>query len=248
MRITCVIPARYQSFRLPGKCLLEIAGKPMIQWVYERSLKADCLDEVLVATDDVRIFDAVRKFDGRVMMTSSSHQSGTERVAEVATRIESDVFINVQGDEPLISPKTIDAVCQSFLGDEEFLISTARVEIFKMSEIEAPDNVKVVSDRNGKALYFSRHPIPYLRGKEGRHFKHLGIYGYRRELLKSLEQIPASELERSECLEQLRFLDSGISIKVVTVKDDSVGVDTSEDLERVRALLENLIKDPISGW
>ncbi len=218
----------------------------MIQWVYERSLQAASLAEVVVATDDTRILDAVRKFGGRVTMTGSSHRSGTERVAEVAARIESDVFINVQGDEPLISPKTIDAVCQPFAAVPELLMSTARVELFEAGEIETPHNVKVVTDRSGRALYFSRHPIPYVRGKSGRHFKHLGIYGYRRELLRDLEQIPVSELEQSEQLEQLRFLDCGISIQVVTVEEDSVGVDTVEDLERVRPLLENLTKYSLS--
>ncbi len=218
----------------------------MIQWVYERSIQAACLAEVVVATDDARILDVVRRFDGRAMMTSPAHESGTDRVAEVAARIESDVFINVQGDEPLISPKTIDAVCQPFAADPKLLMSTARVELFEASEIETPHNVKVVTDRSGRALYFSRHPIPYVRGESGRHFKHLGVYGYRRELLQRLAEIPVSELERSERLEQLRFLDSGISIQVVTVEEDSVGVDTAEDLERVRPLLENLAKCSLS--
>ncbi len=212
----------------------------MIQWVYERSSQARTLTDVVVATDDVRIVETVRNFGGRALMTSTEHRSGTDRVAEVARKVESDAFVNIQGDEPLISPKTIDAVCQSLAENPELLMSTARVQLHETSEIATPHNVKIVTDRAGKALYFSRLPIPYVRGGAGRHFKHLGIYGYRRELLLGLEGIPASELEECERLEQLRFLESGIHIQVVTVDEDSVGVDTEEDLERVRPLLENL--------
>ena len=219
----------------------------MIQWVYERSSQARSLSDVVVATDDIRIFEAVRNFGGQALMTSSEHRSGTDRVAEVAGQVESDVFVNIQGDEPLISPKTIDAVCQPFTEDPELLLSTARVELHEASEIATPHNVKVVTDRVGKALYFSRHPVPYLWHGSGRHFKHLGIYGYRRELLRGLEEIPVSELEKCERLEQLRFLESGIAIQVVTVDEDSVGVDTEEDLERVRPLLENLASKEVQS-
>ena len=212
----------------------------MIQWVYERSSRARSLSGVVVATDDIRILEAVRNFGGQALMTSRDHRSGPARVAEVASQVESDVFVNIQGDEPLTSPKTIDAVCQPFTDDPELLLSTARVELDEALQIATPHNVKVVTDRVGKALYFSRHPIPYLWDGSGRHFKHLGIYGYKRELLLELEKIPVSELEKAERLEQLRFLESGIAIQVVTVDEDSVGVDTEEDLARVTPLLENL--------
>ena len=242
MRFTGVIPARRYSSRLPGKCLIEIAGKPMIQWVYERSSQARSLADVVVATDDTRLLEVVRSFGGQAILTSSEHLSGTDRVAEVAEQVESDVFVNIQGDEPLISPNTIDAVCRPLAEDSELLLSTACVQLHEASEIASPHNVKVVRDRTGKALYFSRHPIPYLWAGSGRHFKHLGIYGYRRELLLRLPEMAASELEKAERLEQLRFLESGIAIRVVTVDDDSVGVDTEADLERVRPLLENLAR------
>ena len=214
----------------------------MIQWVYERSSQARLLADVVVATDDAGLLEVVRNFGGRALMTSRRHGSGTDRVAEVAGLLDSDVFVNIQGDEPLISPNTIDAVCQPLIEDPGLLVSTACVELHEASEIATPHNVKVVTDRMGKALYFSRHPIPYQWEGSGRHFKHLGIYGYRRELLLRLPDMAASELERAERLEQLRFLEAGIEIRVVTVQENSVGVDTEADLERVRPFLENLAK------
>lgn len=239
MRIVGVIPARYASKRLPGKPLLEIGGKPMVQWVYLRGLQSARLDRVLVATDDERILRSVRSWDGDAVMTSDRHRSGTERVAEVAQGLEAEVFINLQCDEPALPPATIDRVCACFDGDPGVQVATACVPIHDPEDALDPNVVKVVTDSKGRALYFSRAPIPYAREGEARHFKHLGIYGYRRRLLLNLSRLRRSPLEEIEKLEQLRFLENRIPIQVATVEEDSVGIDTREDLERVRPIFEN---------
>lgn len=239
MRFVGVIPARYNSSRIPGKPLIEIAGRPMIQWVYDRAGQASGLAEVIVATEDERVLRTVEDFGGRALMTRSDHQSGIDRVAEVAETVQGDVFVNIQGDEPLISADTIERVCSPFEGDPRVQVTTARVEITDPEEINNPHVVKVVTNDQGRALYFSRAPIPYLRNEPGSVYKHLGIYGYRREFLRMLSKLKPSKLEKVEALEQLRLLENGIPIQVVEVTKDSVGVDTLEDLERVRPLLEN---------
>ena len=239
MHFVGVIPARLNSTRLPGKPLLEIAGKPLVQWVYLRARQASRLDEVIVATDDERVFSAVEAFGGSVLMTRADHVSGTDRVAEVAQSVEADVFVNIQGDEPLISPATIDQVCTPFERDSEIQVTTARFEITDPEEIESPHVVKVVVNRQDRALYFSRAAIPYRRG-HGPVYKHLGIYGYRREFLHILSELKSSTLEETERLEQLRLLENGIPVHVVEVQEDSLGVDTHEDIDRVRPLLENV--------
>ncbi|HSR49875.1 MAG TPA: 3-deoxy-manno-octulosonate cytidylyltransferase [Acidobacteriota bacterium] len=249
MRFVGVIPARLASTRLPGKPLLEIAGRTLIEWVYRQTLRAKVLERVVVATDDQRIAEVVEGFGGEALMTRSDHLSGTDRVAEAAGKIEADAFINVQGDEPLIAPQTIERVAWA-LRDENSLgqaspISTACVEIEEEREFASPDVVKVVRDRAGRALYFSRAPVPYRRGEKVPVFKHLGIYGYRRQMLLEMASYPPTALEKSECLEQLRWLENGIPIRVVEVEHDSLGVDTPDDLERVRPLLENAPQDTV---
>ena len=239
MRFIGVIPARYHSTRFPGKPLVEIAGKPLVQWVYDRAREARHLDDLLVATDDLRILRAVESFGGKAVMTRSDHPSGTDRVSEVAQTIEADVFVNIQGDEPLISPGTIEGICSPFERGIDVQVTTARLEIDRESEIQDPNVVKVVVDGEERALYFSRSVIPYPRQGQTRFFKHLGIYAYRRQLLQKLPQLKPSPLEKNECLEQLRFLENGIPIHVIEVSDDSPQVNTQEDIRRVRPVLEN---------
>jgi 3-deoxy-manno-octulosonate cytidylyltransferase (CMP-KDO synthetase) len=242
MRFIGVIPARYHSTRLPGKALIEIAGRPLVQWVYEQARQASHLDDLVVATDDLRILNTVEGFGGKAVMTRSDHNSGTDRVAELAQSIEADVFVNIQGDEPLISWHTIDGVCSPFERDVEVQITTARIKISDPDQIKSPHVVKVVVDSLERALYFSRAPIPCPQRRAGTFYKHLGIYGYRREFLQALSQLNPSELEETEGLEQLRFLENGVEIRVVEVSEDSPHVDTRDDILRVRPLLENTLK------
>ena len=244
-RIIGVIPARYASTRFPGKPLHLIAGKPLIQHVVERCKLAKSLSEVIVATDDERIAAVAREFC-RVEMTRADHPSGTDRIAEVVDRCECAAAINIQGDEPLMDPAVIDAVAAALAGSE---MSTAATLIHNPAEYDNPNAVKVVVNRLGQALYFSRRTIPYLRDGIQRppveqlaahpFFKHLGIYGYRRGLLAKLVGWTVSPLEQAEKLEQLRALDNGVAIAVVKVKYDSVGVDTPEDVLRVEQLLRS---------
>ena len=219
--------------------MLEIGGKTLVQWVYLRALESARLDRVVVATDDEKILRSVRSWDGNAVMTSDRHRSGTERVAEVAQRMEADVFINLQCDEPTLPPTTIDRVCACFEENSEVQVSTACVPLQDPEAALDPNVVKVVTDSKGRALYFSRAPIPYAREGEAPLFKHLGIYGYRRRLLLNLSRLRPSPLEEIEKLEQLRFLENRIPIQVAAVDEDSVGIDTREDLERVRPFFEN---------
>jgi 3-deoxy-manno-octulosonate cytidylyltransferase (CMP-KDO synthetase) len=238
-----VIPARYASTRLPGKPLAEIAGKPMIQWVYERARKAQSIREVWVATDDTRIVQAVERFGGKVMMTSPDLPSGTDRVAAVADQIQADYYVNVQGDEPLISVEAIDT-CVRLIVSRGFAMSTVMTPFKTSEELTNPNVVKALVDRNERAIYFSRYPIPYSREKTPAQGpfacqRHVGLYGYRRETLFQLRSLPVSPLEKGESLEQLRALENGISIGIAQVEFESIGVDTPEDLERVRAILKS---------
>ncbi len=243
MKITGIIPARYASSRFPGKPLHLIAGKPLIQHVVEQCQKAKSLAEVIVATDDTRIWEVVQNFC-RVEMTRPEHPSGSDRIAEVAERCDGEAIINIQGDEPLIDPGVIDAVAGALAGAE---MSTAATAIRRVEELDNPNVVKVVVNAAGRALYFSRRTIPYVREAASSStseqlaafpfLKHLGIYGYRRETLLRLVQYPVSPLENAEKLEQLRALDRGIAIAVVTVDYDSIGVDVPADAMRVEALL-----------
>jgi 3-deoxy-manno-octulosonate cytidylyltransferase (CMP-KDO synthetase) len=243
VKILGVIPARYGSTRFPGKPLHPIAGKPLVQHVVERCRGARALAEVIVATDDARIADAVRPFC-RVEMTRPDHPSGTDRIAEVAGRVACDAVVNIQGDEPLLDPAVIDAVAAT-LADAE--MTTAAAPVHDPAELDNPNVVKVVLNAAGRALYFSRHPIPYLRDLAGRaagerarafpYLKHLGLYGYRRDTLLRLVRWPVSPLEAAEKLEQLRALEHGLAIAVVRVAAASPGVDTPEDAARVERLL-----------
>lgn len=241
MDITAIIPARYASTRLPGKPLLDISGKPMVQHVYERAQRAELVNRVIVATDDRRIFDAVERFGGKAVMTSESHKSGTDRLAEVAKGLDSDIIVNIQGDEPLIEPGMIDEAIRPLMEDGSIVMGSLKAEIRDETELNNPNVVKVVVDRNDFALYFSRYPIPYIRDDSplslltGR-FKHIGLYVYRREFLLEYAGMPQTPLEEAEKLEQLRALENGYRIKVPTTRYQSIGVDTEEDLERVRRL------------
>ncbi len=243
MNIVGIIPARYASTRFPGKPLVPIAGKPLVQRVVEQCRQARSLSEVIVATDDPRIAEVARGFC-RVEMTRADHPSGTDRIAEVTDRCPCDAVVNIQGDEPLIDPAVIDAVAEAL---DQHEISTAATPIRNPAEYENPNVVKVVADVAGRALYFSRRTIPYLREAASRpvteqlaafsFLKHLGIYGYRRTALLRLVRLPVSPLERAEKLEQLRALENGLAIAVVRVRHDSVGVDVPEDVARVERIL-----------
>ena len=236
MKVLCIIPARYASTRLPGKPLRDIAGKPMIVRVYERATEAQRVHEVVVATDDERIRAAVEEHGGNAVMTRADHATGTDRLAEVAAqRPDCDLIINVQGDEPLIDPAVIDALVAPFEHDTALMMATAKTEITDAAEMENPNNVKVVTDRTGNALYFSRARIPYARNAGAKVYKHIGIYAYRRDFLLAYAKMAQTALECSESLEQLRALENGYRIRVVETDAVFIGVDTEEDLAAVNA-------------
>jgi 3-deoxy-manno-octulosonate cytidylyltransferase (CMP-KDO synthetase) len=241
-----VIPARYGSSRFPGKILAELDGRPMIEHVYRRAAAARGVDAVVTATDDPRIADAVRRFGGIVRMTSASHKTGTDRTAEVARALSCDIVVSVQGDEPLIEPDVIASVVQPLLNDRSIDMATPCTRIADAAEYADPNVVKVVANRRGDALYFSRAPIPSGFGapaEAGRHtgrpiFKHIGLYAYRREFLLAFAALPQTPLEIAESLEQLRALEHGFPIRIVETEYDSIGVDTPADLERARLRLQ----------
>lgn len=250
--VTGMIPARYAATRLPGKVLIDIAGKPMIQHVYDRCAEAELLDEVLVATDDERVAEAVEAFGGRVEMTACEHCSGTDRLAEVAQKRDCEIIVNVQGDEPMIEPSAIDAAVEPLLEDPALEMATIATPIETLEEHLDPSAVKVVLDADGWALYFSRSPIPYFRLPEATAepdaprlhpvsalmpLKHIGLYVYRRDMLLWYSRQEPSALEQTEGLEQLRVLEAGKRIRVVVVDYSPTGVDTPADLEKVRRLL-----------
>jgi len=244
-----IIPARYNSTRFPGKPLYPLRGIPVIQHVYENAQRARLADDVIVATDSETIFERVLAFGGKVVMTDKKHPSGTDRIAEVAASINCDIIVNVQGDEPLVRPEMIDDVI-TILDDERASIGTLIKKIENPDEITDPNVVKVVFDKEGFALYFSRAPVPYYRD-EWKHianirhsafnmqncFKHVGIYGYKRNVLLALAGMEPTKLERIEKLEQLRALENGMKIKVKETLFETCGVDTPEDIERVEKCL-----------
>lgn len=245
MRVTAIIPARFASTRFPGKPLADICGKPMIQWVYERTLRSQSVNRVLVATDDERIAAAVRSFGGEVELTRADHETGTDRLAEVAARIETSLIVNVQGDEPLIDPRMIDQAVEPMRRNPGVPMGTLKTRIRQVEEYLSPNVVKVATDRNDYALYFSRSPLPYARDYAeklpdgfGRieAYKHIGLYVYRRDFLLTYPKLASTPLEQYEKLEQLRALEHGFKIKVAETRLTSIGVDTPEDLERVRTL------------
>jgi 3-deoxy-manno-octulosonate cytidylyltransferase (CMP-KDO synthetase) len=237
-RILGVIPARFASSRFPGKALTLIAGKPMLQHVYERAIQARYLTKLIIATDDDRIYNAARSFGAQVQMTRADHMSGTDRVAEIASSDSAEAIVNIQGDEPMIDPFAVDAAALALLGDPDLPMATLSKRIEDPSEITDPNVVKVVSNLAGDAIYFSRCPIPYVREGGAIHFKHIGIYAYRRDFLLAYSNLPVGPLERLERLEQLRALENGYRIRVVETEYESLGVDTPQDLERVAALFE----------
>ena len=244
MNIIGIIPARYDSTRFPGKLLHPIAGKPLIEYVVERCQRASRLSEVIVATDDERIAEVVRKFC-KVEFTRKDHPSGTDRIAEVATRMNCDAVVNVQGDEPLIDPEVIDVVAEALKYSE---MTTAASLVNNISDYTDPNIVKVVVSAEGRALYFSRRTIPFVRDLAGESLdkqleafpflKHLGIYGYQCQTLQRLVEHVPSPLEQAEKLEQLRALENGIEITVRQVEYEAIGVDVLEDVQRVEALLK----------
>ncbi len=251
-----IIPARYASTRLPGKPLLPIAGKPLVLWVAERALSARTVSRVIVATDDARIFDAVNSAGHEALMTRDDHASGTDRVAEVAHDLDADIIVNVQGDEPLIEPATIDRAVSALIADKEAQMATTCESITEIADVLNRSVVKVVVDDRGYAVSFSRSPIPFPNQAVAEHGsieaalrnpdasgllfsfrKHTGLYVYRREFLLEFTSWPQTASERAESLEQLRALERGVKIKVVEAVAPSIGVDTMEDLERVRAIV-----------
>jgi len=231
-KVVIIIPARYASTRFPGKPLADLWGKPLIQHVYERALRAQSSSRVIVATDDERIAAAAEGFGAEVAMTAREHPSGTDRVAEVAGRIDCDLIVNVQGDEPLIEPASIDAAVEPLIEDRGIPMGTLCCPIDNVEELANPNVVKVVVDREGFALYFSRLPIPFVRDarREATRYRHIGLYAYRREFLLELAGLEPTPLEEAEKLEQLRALEHGHRIKVTMVASAWPGVDTPEDL------------------
>lgn len=235
MKFLGVIPSRYASTRLEGKPLKDICGHTMVEWVYKRALKSK-LDGVVVATDDERIVDEVKSFGGNVILTRKDHINGTSRIAEVCeTYSDYDVIVNIQGDEPLIEPDMINSIIDSFIEDNTIPMSTLKYKLTDMAEIENPNAVKVVTDKNDFAIYFSRSVIPYPRNLNiDNYYKHVGIYGYKRDFVMEYAKMASTPLELSESLEQLRVLENGYKIKVLETPYKIIGVDTQEELERVR--------------
>ncbi len=243
-QVVVVIPSRYAATRLPGKPLVNLAGKPMVQRVYEQAKLAQTVHRVIVAADDQRIVDVVQSFGGQVRMTRSDHRTGTERSAEVAAHEPGDVFVNVQGDEPLIDPVAIDTAVAALLEDPPAQVVTVATPIRHAPDIMDPNVVKTVLDFDSNALYFSRAPIPWVRDTQQKvhvkYWKHLGLYVFQREALLEFPTLPQGELEKIEQLEQLRWLENGWEIRVAEVEHDAVSVDVPEDVSRVEKLLQKL--------
>jgi 3-deoxy-manno-octulosonate cytidylyltransferase (CMP-KDO synthetase) len=241
-KILGVIPARYASSRFPGKVLVPIAGKPMLQHVYERASMARYLTAITIATDDQRVYEEARRFRAPVRMTRPDHFSGTDRVAEVASADSAEIVVNIQGDEPLIDPAAIDAAILPMTDDPALVMVTLKKRIEDPREARDPNVVKVVTDRAGDAIYFSRSTIPYARDRESSaavaHYKHIGLYVYRKDFLLGYTGLPVGPLEQAERLEQLRALENGYSIRVVETEYESMGVDTPADLDRVARLFD----------
>jgi 3-deoxy-manno-octulosonate cytidylyltransferase (CMP-KDO synthetase) len=241
-KVVVVIPARYGATRLPGKPLVQLAGKPMIQRVYERAKLARTATRVIVATDDERVRKAVADFGGEARMTRADHRTGTERVAEVAAHEAGDVFVNVQGDEPLLDPVAVDTAVEALVEEPTAGVATVATPIKTPADIMDPNVVKTVLDFDGNALYFSRAPIPWVRDTHAhtvvRHLKHLGLYVFQRDALLDYPTLPQGELERIEQLEQLRWMENGVKIRVAEVEHDAVSVDVPEDVARVEKLLQ----------
>jgi len=242
MDVIGVIPARYSSTRFEGKVLAEILGKPMIQHVWECAKQAMVLDDLIIACDDERVAQAAREFGANVVLTAKGHASGSDRISEVVNPLDVRIVINIQGDEPLIHPIMIDTLAQALLDDDTVCMATMMKKIDNQEELDDPHVVKVVVDKNNFALYFSRATIPFhARNSEVKspvYYKHIGLYGYTKDFLFTYRNLPVSHLEKIEALEQLRVLEEGFRIKVIETKYDTIGVDTPEDLDRVKEYLE----------
>lgn len=239
MKIIGVIPARWGSTRFEGKVLAEIAEKPMVQHVWERVKESKLVDDVLIACDDDRVLSAVQNFGAKAVMTSKDHPSGTDRIAEAVKDVNADIVINIQGDEPMICPDVVDALAKSLLDDKSCPMATLVKEIEREDEISNPNVVKVVFDKDEHAVYFSRSTIPYNRDNQDvKYYKHLGIYAYRKKFLLSFNDLPKSNLENIEKLEQLRVIEAGYKIKTVLTDLETVGVDTPDDLAKVESLMK----------
>ncbi|MFA5094832.1 MAG: 3-deoxy-manno-octulosonate cytidylyltransferase [Candidatus Omnitrophota bacterium] len=233
-----IIPARYGSTRFEGKVLADLLGKPVIQHVWENARRAASLEDLIVATDDARILETVRGFGGKAVMTAKEHRTGTDRLREVANPLDTKIVVNIQADEPLLHPSMIDDVVTPLLQDRELMISTLRKKITDDEDLRNPSVVKVVTDKNGYALYFSRSAIPFPRFHDNVVFyKHIGLYGFKKDFLFTFTNLPTSALEGAEGLEQLRVLENGYRIKVAETQFDTIGIDTPEDLQRAREAL-----------
>jgi len=249
VRTLGVIPARYGAQRFPGKPLAMIAGKTLVQRVYEQAAKAARLDKVIVATENTRILEAVEAFDGNALLTSPDCATGTDRIAEVARAYDCELVVNIQGDEPLMRPEMIDQLVEALQSDPQCVMGTLARKLESATNLDNPNVVKVAIGQNGNALYFSRSRIPFVRDAKtpnasewltrAKFYKHLGIYAFRREFLLKFVQLPQSELEKTEKLEQLRALENGYSIKVLITPYDSIGVDRPEDIELVEEILKS---------
>jgi 3-deoxy-manno-octulosonate cytidylyltransferase (CMP-KDO synthetase) len=241
MDVIGVIPARLISTRFQGKVLADILGKPMLQHVYERARQALVLDDLIIACDDDRIADTARGFGAKVVLTSKAHTCGTDRVSEVINPLDVKVVVNIQGDEPMIHPTMIDSVARALLSDQSICIATIMRKITDQAEVNDPNVVKVVTDKNSFALYFSRAAIPHRAERSPvqspLYYKHIGLYAYTKDFLLTYKNLPASRLENTEWLEQLRVLEEGFRIKVVETNYDTIAVDTPQDLERVKECL-----------
>ena len=241
LNIVGVIPARYSSTRLPGKPLEDIGGKSLIQRVYEQAKKSKLLSDVIIATDDKRILSHAEEFGGKAVMTSKRHRSGTDRIVEALKGVKSDIVVNIQGDEPFIDPKDIDKALQPLMRDKKLNVSTLCVRMRNNNEVSNPNSVKVVFDKLNNAIYFSRGVIRYSEKpdvKKNKYFKHIGLYAYRTDFLNKFARTPQSDLEKAEKLEQLRILEMGEKIKVIVTKNDTMGIDTKEDLIAARKMAQ----------
>jgi len=239
MDVIGVIPARHQSSRLSYKLTRIVLGKPLIQWTWEHAKEAHLLDMLLIACDSPQVQDIAKGFGAEVIFTSPEHISGTDRIAEVVRDIDVKIVINIQADEPLIHPTTIDSLASCMLNDKNLIMATVKKKIDDEEEINNPNIVKVITDRDNFAIYFSRFPLPYVRQKktESVYYKHIGIYGYTKDFLYTFKNLPKSYLEEAEKLEQLRAIEGGYRIKVIETNFDSWGVDTEEDLKKVEETL-----------
>ncbi len=241
MKVLGIIPARYGSTRFEGKVLADLCGKPVVQYTWERSRQSKLLDELIIATDDKRIYDRVRAFGANAVLTSSAHKTGTDRLKEVVQSIEADIVVNIQGDEPFLHPSMIDDVVFPLLRDKSLVMATLCHKIKDLEDLNDPNIVKVVFDKKGFALYFSRSPIPStfnLQPSTFYFYKHIGIYAYTKDFLFTITSLPQSKLEKLERLEQLRPIENGYKIKVIETKFDTIGIDTPEDLEKAKEKLK----------